>query len=241
MTSLPLLLSILGAAVLYSAVGYGGASGYLAVMALFGMEPAAMRPVVLTMNVFVTLVVLFRLGRAGHFRPRLFLPFALASVPFAFIGGLYTLGDTVYGIVVGAALLAAALLMVRSAGRADRASGSPPWWLAWPLAAALGLLSGLTGVGGGIYLSPVLLLMGWVTVRQASALAAAFILVNSAAGLAGYLHAGGPWPEGVPLYVAAAVGGGLIGSELGARRLSSRSLRLLLAGVLAVAGAKLML
>lgn len=237
--SLPLLLSILVAAVLYSSVGYGGASGYLAAMALFGLDPGVMRPAALTMNIFVTTLVFTRLYRAGHFNSVLFLPFALASIPFSFLGGTRTLDAAVYGIVVGLALLAAALVMLFTSRREDRVAGTPPWWVIWPLGAVLGLLSGLTGVGGGIYLSPLLLLMHWSTVRGASAIASAFILLNSVAGLGGYLFAGGPWPDGVPAFVAVAVVGGLIGSELGVRRLSPRSLRKVLAVVLIVAGAKL--
>ena len=235
-----LIPAIFVAAVLYSSVGHGGASGYLAVMALAGLAPGMMKPAVLTMNIFVTMLVFSRLYRAGHFKTQLFLPFAVSSIPMAFVGGALSIEMSLFRIIVGLSLLIAALRMFL---QAEEQAGlrDPKWWIAAPVGAVLGLISGLTGVGGGIYLSPIVLLLGWTNIRQSAALASAFILLNSIAALAGYVLAGGAWPDGVPFYVLAAVLGGLVGSELGARTLSPKGLGQLLGVVLLVAGAKMIL
>ena len=236
--SLWLLLLVAVMAILYSSVGHGGASGYLAAMALFGLEPAMMKPAALTMNIFVTLLVLWRFSRSGPFNWRLFLPFAIASVPMAFIGGAYTLNSSVYRVLVGFALLLAMWRLLREGDDSDDIQ-LPVLWVALPVGAALGLVSGLTGVGGGIFLSPLLLLFHWTSMRGSVAIAAAFILLNSVAGLAGYVSTATQWPAGIPVLVVTAMLGGLIGAELGARRLAPTHLRKVLAVVLAVAGAKM--
>lgn len=234
-----LLLLVLVTAVLYSSVGHGGASGYLAAMALFGLSPAIMKPAALAMNVLVAGLVLTRLVRAGYFNWRLFLPFALASVPLAYIGGTLTLTDTSYRYIVGAALLIAALRFLVKI-EYDGEVRPPTPWIAAPVGGLLGFVSGLTGVGGGIYLSPLLLLLRWTNMRSNAAIAAAFILVNSLAGLAGHATTAGAWPAGLLWYAAAAVVGAAIGSELAVRRLSPMLLRKVLGIVLIVAGAKML-
>ena len=233
-----LLLLVATMAILYSSVGHGGASGYLAAMALFGLEPALMKPAALTMNIFVTLLVLWRLSRNGAFNWRLFLPFAVASVPMAFIGGAYTVDSSFYHIMVGLALLLAMWRLLWEGTDSDPIQ-APALWVALPVGAVLGLVSGLTGVGGGIFLSPLLLLFHWTNMRGCIAIAAAFILLNSLAGLAGYASTATQWPAGIPMLVVTAMLGGLIGAELGARRLARRRLRKVLAVVVAVAAAKL--
>ncbi len=233
-----LLALVFGAAVLYSSVGHGGASGYLAVMALVGLSPLAMKPAALAMNIAVAGLVFARLARAGYFDWRLFLPFALGSIPLAALGGAWTLTDSGYRIIVGAALLLAAARLFFEQ-RDTEPQRRPPLWAALAIGGALGLLSGLTGVGGGIYLSPLLLFLRWTSMRSNAALAAAFILVNSIAGLAGYTLSGKPWPDGLPWLVLAAFGGGVIGSELAVRRLAPVQLKKLLAVVLVIAGAKM--
>ncbi len=234
------LALIVLAAALYSSVGHGGASGYLAVMALFGMAPAFMKPAALSMNIAVAGYVFFRLWRAGHFDWRLFAPFAIASIPFAVLGGAWTLHDSWYRWLVGAALLlAAARLFTESRDTEPRAR--PHTALAMLIGSLLGLLSGLTGVGGGIFLSPVLLLLGWTTMRQNAAMAAAFIFVNSIAALTGHVAVGGAWPVDIAYLVMAAMAGGLIGAELAVRRLAPVTLKKLLGVVLVIAGLKMIL
>lgn len=233
-----LLALIFLAAVLYSSVGHGGASGYLAAMALMGLAPATMKPAALAMNIAVAGLVFVRLARAGHFDWRLFLPFALGSIPLAYVGGAYTLNDAWYKIVVGAALLVAAVRLFFEQHDTEPQHRPPPW-AALAIGAVLGLLSGLTGVGGGIYLSPLLLFLRWTSMRSNAALAAAFILVNSIAGLAGYTLTGKPWPDGLAWFVGAALLGGALGSELAVRRLAPVQLKKLLAVVLVIAGAKM--
>jgi uncharacterized membrane protein YfcA len=236
--NLVFLSSIAIAAILYSSVGHGGASGYLAVMALFGMEPALMKPAALTMNIFVTLLVLSRLNKAGHFNWRLFTPFVVASIPMAFIGGAYTINEPAYKIIVGIALILAMVRMVWKS-HDDYELRIPPIPVALLVGGVLGFISGLAGVGGGIFLSPLLLLFHWTNMRGSAAIAAGFILLNSIAGLAGFATTDQAWPVDIPVLVIAALAGGLIGSELCVRRLAPLKLRKALALVLAVAGIKM--
>jgi len=237
--TLGLFALIFIAAVLYSSVGHGGASGYLAAMALFGVAPAAMKPLALSMNIIVAGLGFARLARAGYFNFSLFWPFALGSIPAAYLGGAWKLTDATYRTIVGIALLLAAWRMFAEY-KDDRVRRTPPFAAALLLGAGIGLLSGLTGVGGGIFLSPILLMLHWTTMRESAALAAAFILVNSIAGLAGYAgstHA--VWPEALWVFLLVALAGGLLGSELAVRRLAPTILKRLLSVVLIVAAWKM--
>jgi hypothetical protein len=231
------------AALVYSSVGHAGASGYLAVMALFALPQTVMRPTALVLNILVAAIGTFQFFRAGHFRWSLFWPFAIGSIPLAFIGGRIRLDDATYNRVLGAALWFAAYRIARGsradAGDKARRPMSLPFAVA--IGPAVGLVSGLVGVGGGIFLSPVILLMGWAGMRQTAATSAAFILVNSIAGLAGQYAAAAKVPTAAIPWAIAAVVGGLLGSSLGSRRLPVRGLRMLLATVLAVAGGNLAL
>lgn len=230
------------AAILYSSVGHGGASGYLAAMGLVGVAPAIMRPTALVMNIAVASISLVKFARVGGFRWRLFLPFAITAVPLAFVGGRTQLPVAWFGVLVGAVLIFSAvrLLLEARAGATPRpVRGAPPVALALAFGAGIGFLSGLTGVGGGIFLSPLLVLAGWATVRDSAAPTAAFILVNSIAGLLGLMSRQPTLPEPLPAWVAAVIVGGLIGATLGARRLGSVALRIALAGVLLIAGLKM--
>jgi uncharacterized membrane protein YfcA len=236
-----LSLLVLLAAALYSSVGHGGASAYLAAMALFGLAPAVMKPTALCLNLLVASLTTFRFWRAGFFSWRTFLPFAASSVPCAFLGGALTLPTNVYKQIVGVVLLYAAVRLFMHTRTKKEATETrlPPLWLAALLGAGIGLLSGLTGVGGGIFLSPLLLLMNWADVRRTAGVSAAFILVNSAAGLLGNLTSVRALPTAIPYLAVAALVGGLVGSELGSRRLPPPAIRRLLALVLLVAGVKL--
>lgn len=238
-----LLLAVLIfiAALMYSSVGHAGASGYLAAMALFGLAPAVMKPTALVLNLVVATVGTIRFARAGHFAWNVFWPFALTSIPCAFLGGALKLPVSAYKLVLGGVLLFAAWRMAFNVSSEAGRQKPIPLAPALLLGAALGLLSGLTGVGGGIFLSPLLLLLGWADVRKTAGVSVAFILVNSAAGLLGHLASVKNVPHEIVLWAPAALFGGLIGSELGSRRLAPLTMRRLLAVVLVVAGVKMLL
>ncbi len=239
------------AAMLYSSVGHGGASGYLAVMALFSFAPATMRPTALILNICVSSIAAFKFARKGFFSWRKFYPFAVASVPFAYLGGSVSLPTAIFKIIVGVVLLVAAILLVRRPTiPGEIESGSEDKTISLPIALAcgsgLGLLSGLTGVGGGIFLSPLLLFMKWSDVRQTAAISAMFILVNSIAGLAANLNqtslAELPSTWVLSSLAVVAVIGGNIGASFGTNRAQSTVvLRRLLSLVLAIAALKMIL
>jgi uncharacterized membrane protein YfcA len=234
------------AAALYSSVGHAGASGYLAAMAIVGLAPETMRPTALALNILVATIATARYARAGQFDWRTFWPFALASVPAAFFGGMLHLPTTLYRSLVGVILLLSALELVRSARRsAAQEVNAPrsevPIVPALLIGAAIGLLSGLTGTGGGIFLSPVLLFLGWAQTRKTSGVSAAFILLNSVAALAGTTFALSALPPAIPLWLLAATVGALLGTQLGTRLLPVPALRYALSMVLVIAGAKLIL
>jgi hypothetical protein len=236
-------LLFFAAALLYSSVGHGGGSGYLAAMALLGMPPAMMRPTALVMNIGVAAISLYKFARAGGFNWRLFLPFALTSVPMAFVGGRIHLPVAWFGLLLGLVLLFSAVRLftetLQRDGKVRVVRGPPRIGIALLVGAGIGLLSGLTGVGGGIFLSPLVVLLGWGTVRDSAAPTAAFILVNSVSGLIGLLTRQPALPDALPYWVAAVLAGGLIGATLGSRRLGNTGLRRALAAVLLVAGAKM--
>lgn len=233
---------MLVAAFVYASVGHGGASAYLAAMALAGLAPAEMRPIALTLNILVSSMATWKFWRAGYFRWRLLWPFAAVSIPFAYLGGAITLPGQAYKIVVGLVLLYAGWQLWRSfrAGEEMREVRAPAIPLAMAIGAAMGLLSGLTGVGGGIFLSPLLLMLGWAGTKQTSAVAAPFILVNSIAGLAaGFVAGTAVLPQATGLLAVAVLIGGWLGAEYGSRRFANPVVRRFLAVVLGVAGAKM--
>jgi len=229
------------AAVLYSSVGHAGASAYLAAMALLGVPPAAMKPTALAMNILVASLVTLRFARAGLVEWRALASFAVPSVPLAFVGGAASLPGEVYKPLAGVVLLLAAARLASTARTAAVPSPATPI-PALPAAVVgggIGLLSGLTGTGGGIFLTPILLFAGWAQPRQAAGISAGFILANSVSGLAGNLASVAALPSALPLWMAAVVGGAFIGSGLGMRRLGTYGLRLALSAVLLIAGLKL--
>ncbi len=230
------------AALLYSSVGHAGASAYLAVMALASMDPAVMKPTALTLNILVAAVASYNFRQAGHFSWRLFWPFALTSIPCAYLGGAMTAPPAAYKFVVGAVLLFAAFRMFAKPTEMHHRDLRPPRALiAFPLGAIIGFLSGLTGVGGGIFLSPLLVFAGWASFRTASGVAAVFILVNSAAGLLGLGDRLWRVPPEILLWQPVTLLGGFLGSYWGSRRLPVVALRRLLALVLLIAGMKMIL
>ncbi|WP_205480067.1 sulfite exporter TauE/SafE family protein [Sphingomonas arenae] len=227
-------------AALYSSVGHAGASAYLALMALFGVPAATMRPTALVLNIIVASFGSFRFIRAGLFRWRTLWPFLLGALPFAFLGGAIKLPGDIYKSLVGVVLLlsAARLLWPREI-RALQESHDPPVWLAILLGAGIGLLSGLTGTGGGIFLSPLLLFMAWSTPKPTSGVAAVFILCNSTAGLLGNFASVQQLPSNLPLFAGAVLLGATVGTTLGIR-LHAPVILKTLGVVLVVAGVKLL-
>ena len=222
---------------LYSSVGHAGASGYLAVMGLWGMSVAMMKPTSFALNIVVALIGTIQFVSAGHFRWKLFWPFAAMSIPLAFVGGMVKLPPEVYKPLIGAVLLFSAWRLWAGSLRSDEPRTQlPPLPVALGAGAALGFASGLTGTGGGIFLSPLILLCKWAGPKETAAASVVFILVNSISGLAGAVSKGATLPEGIWVWCIAAAMGGLVGSYLGARRFGGRTLRRLLATVLVVAG-----
>ena len=234
------VLAVLLVAFLYSSVGHAGASGYIAVLTLLGYGVVMVRPTALLLNVLVASIATWQFWRAGHFSWSLFWPFAILSVPMAFLGGYLQLPANLLAALVGVVLLASA---VRFAWRPPAVTSVRPVKrpVALIVGGGIGLLSGLTGTGGGIFLTPILLLSHWAPVRRAAAVSAPFILVNSVAGLAGYVASGLTIPSVLLPLALAAVAGGTLGSYLGSRRFSPRALQALLALVLVIAGTKLIL
>lgn len=228
------------AAALYSSVGHGGASAYLAVMALFSVAPATMRPTALALNLLVAGFGAWRYWRRGLSNWKLLLAFAGAAAPAAFIGGAIDLPEVYYRPLVGALLWIAALrLLWQPTQLADRPVEAPSLAISLPTGAALGLLAGLTGTGGGIFLSPLIILLAWEQPRRTSGIAAAFIFLNSAAGLAGNWASVGAFPSELPIFLGAVGVGALIGTWLGIERLPRPWLLRALGFVLVIAGAKL--
>lgn len=236
---LAIIAAIFVVAVLYSSVGHGGASGYLAVMAFSGVAPEVTRPTALVLNLFVASIATWQFWRSGYFSWRLFWPFAVTSIPFAFIGGTLILPTNIYRPILGAVLLFAAFRLAWSFKSDMPGVRQTNLILALLIGAAIGLLSGLVGVGGGIFLTPVLLLFNWSETKTAAGISALFILVNSVAGLAGNYVQVSVLPINSIAWIGAAVAGGVLGSLLGAKKFDSLMLRRILAAVLLMAAVKL--
>ena len=236
---LPLCAAIMLVAFLYSSVGHAGASGYIAVMTLFGLADQTIRPAALVLNVLVAALTAWQFRRAGHFSWRLFWPFALGSIPLAFVGGYVKLPTQGFKILVGLVLLFSALRFWWKPAEVE-ATALPSEPVSIAVGGGLGLLSGLTGTGGGIFLTPLLLLKRWATTKVAAGVSALFILCNSLSGLAGNVSSTRQLPFfAVPL-AASAVAGGALGGYLGSQRLAPAAIKRLLAVVLTIAGLKLL-
>ena len=227
-------------AALYSSVGHAGASAYLAMMALAAVPQAVMRPTALVLNIIVATLVSLRFKLAGAFRFRVLWPFLIGAVPFAFFGGKITLPGHFYKLMVGIILLIAAVRLLWPADLSkSRDVTDPPIVPSIAIGALIGLLSGLTGTGGGIFLSPVILFMAWGETRTVSGVAAVFILCNSIAGLLGNLSSVGSLPSELPLYIGAVLAGAFAGSYVGAIKLPREMILKALGLVLTIAGIKL--
>lgn len=238
-TLLSLLIFLIAA--LYSSIGHGGASGYIAAMAIFGIAPMILKPTALSLNLFVSFVATACFVRAGHFSWRLFWPFALTSIPCSFLGGYINLPLPVYKIFLGGVLFASAYRLLGQANIRRSVIRPPNLGYSLLIGVVIGLVSGMTVVGGGIFLSPLLVLMGWSELKEASAVSACFILVNSGAGLLGYLFRHQAVPDISSSLIVAAILGGIIGSYLGCYRLPRAVIVRTLSAVLLAAGSKMIL
>ena len=236
----PLLLLLLPiVAFLYASVGHGGASGYLALMSLFAFPVTVMKPTALVLNILVSAISFYFYYREKQFDWKLFYPFAIASIPFSFLGGLLTMQTHYYKLILATVLIIAVLRLVGVFG-SERTKLRPlniP--LALAIGAVIGLLSGLLGIGGGIILSPVILLIGWANMKQTAAVSALFIFVNSIAGLFGFISTGGTLPLSSTLLIGLVGVGGILGGYYGSRKFDTKTLRNVLAFVLGIAILKL--
>ncbi len=231
-------LAVLVIAFLYSSVGHAGASGYIAVMTLFSFAPDVIKPTALILNILVACLSSWQFYRAEYFQWSLFWPFALLSVPFAFLGGYVNLPVQFFKILVGVVLLYSAFrFLVRP--KPDSDANPPSHRVALPVGAGLGLLSGLTGTGGGIFLTPLMIFMRWSRTKAASATSAVFILVNSVAGLLGNLSSTSTLPSFALLLMVSVILGGAVGSYYGSNKFSTTVVKRMLAVVLTIAGFKL--
>jgi uncharacterized membrane protein YfcA len=226
-------------AFLYAAVGHGGASGYLALMAIYGIAPEEMKPTALILNLFVSITSFTHYYRGGYFKYKIFIPMAAASIPLAFIGGMITVEENIYKRILGVLLLFPILRFFFFKNVGDNELKSHKVFFAIFIGGIVGLLSGMIGIGGGIILSPILLLLHWTNQKQTAAISAAFIFVNSVAGLGGMLTQGISFTKDMVLYVIVAFIGGFLGAYLGAKRFNHNVLKYVLATVLLLASYKL--
>jgi hypothetical protein len=233
------LTSLFIIAFLYSSVGHGGASGYLALMALFGIAPEFMKSTSLTLNVFVAAIAFLTYTKAGFFRFRLIFPFLITSIPMAFIGALVKINPNVYEIILGIFLLFAVVRMLFIPGAVSEHSANPPVFIALFIGALLGFFSGMIGIGGGIILSPILILFHWATVKESAAASALFIFLNSLSGLFALVNVGLNIEPRLILWIAAGILGGVAGSYSGSFRLKSEKLKYVLSAILLIASIKL--
>ena len=227
-------------AFLYASVGHGGASGYLALMAFFAFPPDTMRPVALLLNVFVSLIAFIQYFRSGYFQWKLFWPFALASFPAAYLGGGIHIDESIYKKILAVLLLFSVVKLVGFRFHVNRPLQPQNLVVSLMVGAVIGLFSGMIGIGGGIILSPVILLLHWANMKQTAAVSALFILVNSIAGLAGLYTKGIHFNPEMGMMVAIAFAGGSAGAWLGAVKFDNLLLRRILAVVLVIAAVKLL-
>jgi len=227
-------------AFLYASVGHGGASGYLALMALFSITPEVMKPTALLLNLFVSLTSFYQFYRGKHFQWKTFFPLAVASVPFAFLGGMITIDASLYKRILGFFLLLPIFRLLFYKNVPAQELRKPNLLLSLQIGSVIGFLSGLIGIGGGIILSPVLLLLKWTDQKQTAAISALFIFVNSLSGLSGQLVKGISFSSDMAVYVVIAFAGGLLGAYIGARRFNQTAIKYMLSVVLMVAAYKLL-
>ncbi len=237
-TNLVIALCLLLGAVLYTSVGHAGSSAYIAVMTLFNLPSTVIRPTALTLNIAVSAYASWRYIRNKFFDKKLFLFLSLGAIPAAFIGGQINLPSEIYKPIVGVLLIVSGLRFIFLAATRDRELKAVNYPLAIAMGIAIGFLSGITGTGGGIFLSPLIIWLGWNHVKQASGTVAAFIFVNSVAGLLGNYRSTSELPDTLPLFLGAVIIGALIGTRLGISRFTSVGVKRALGSVLIIAGLK---
>jgi uncharacterized membrane protein YfcA len=234
-----LLILLLAVAFLYASVGHGGASGYLALMSLFAFPVTFMKPTALVLNILVSAISFYFYYREKKFEWKLFYPFAVTSIPFSFLGGIITIETHIYKVILATVLLFAIARLVGLFGTQKGALKPINIPLALFIGAVIGFLSGLIGIGGGIILSPVILLLGWADIRKSAAVSALFIFVNSISGLFGFVAKGGTLPISSVSLIAVVLIGGILGGYFGSKKMNVPMLRNVLAFVLLIAVFKL--
>ena len=235
-----MLLLIFLVAFLYASVGHGGGSGYIAVLSLFGTATAIVKSSSLMLNIFVSAIAFYQYYRAGHFRWKLFMPFALLSIPLAYVGAGLPLADALYKKLLATCLLVSVVRLLWTR-KDDSAMAKPPnVYLSLLIGAIIGLLSGMLGIGGGIILSPILLMLHWANMKETAAVSALFILVNSLAGMWALLQKGFAIESQLFVLILIAIVGGLLGAYAGSKKLNLRAMKNILAVVLGIAVLKLM-
>jgi uncharacterized protein len=236
----PLLLLLLPiVAFLYASVGHGGASGYLALMSLFSLPNSFMKPTALVLNILVSGISFYFYYKEKNFRWKLFFPFAITSIPFSFLGGYLTVDSKSYKIILGTLLLLAVFRLLGFFGKEKTELIEINFSIALLIGAVIGFLSGLIGIGGGIVLSPVLLLLSWANLKQTAAVSALFIFVNSISGIFGFITNGGQIPSSSTVLIGVVFAGGLVGAYYGSKKFNNLVLRNVLAFVLVIAIIKL--
>ncbi len=227
-------------AILYTSVGHAGSSIYIAIMSLFGLAATVIKPTALVLNIFVSSFTTWRFFRAKLFEAKIFIPLAIGAIPMSFLGGSINLSTEIYKIIVGILLVVAGALFLRPKPvERQQLTHKPNFLVAVILGGSIGFLAGLTGTGGGIFLSPIILFLGWVTIKKASGTAAPFILVNSVFGLLGHTSSVENLPSTMSLFVFAVLIGAVIGTRLGIKQLSNEGVKKALGLVLIIAGIKL--
>lgn len=239
-TTIIISIAVFAAALSFAIAGHTGASAYLAIFGLLGLTPDEIKPSVLSLNIVVGIVAVYKFTRAGHFSWRLIWPFILTSIPFSFLGGLITLPTPIYRLLVGVVLVYASFKMLFDVPNKNGSQpDAPPVWLSLLLGAGIGFTGGLIGMGGGVLLSPILLLTNWAGPQLTAGTIAVFVLVNSIAGLLGHWSVSMYLPPQLPVWGVVALVGGWIGAEIGSRRLSAKTIRRMLGLILLLAGTRM--
>ncbi len=233
------LISLFIVAFFYSSIGHGGASGYLAIMALFGVTTVYMKSSALTLNLFVSGISFYQFLRAGYFRWRIILPFIITSIPLAFIGAKIHVDASIYQFILGIFLSVAALKIIFHNVKEPRQDKTVPFIIGLLTGALLGFFSGMIGIGGGIILSPILIMTGWANIKEAAAVSALFILLNSASGLLGVYYSDAQLTPDIIIWVILAFSGGTLGAYLGSRKFTRGYLKYVLSGIMILASLKL--